>query len=212
MPLAVGNILKFTANQLYLEQLMQNVFFYQLMDAPEGIGVPDQLQTMLEAFQAEVMDPVRGRQVSEVLHTTYRVDNLSDGVTFGELLVNQTGQASGEETPSFNAVNVKLVRSTGITRNGSKRIGGIPESAMQGNTLLWDSTDRNAIQAAFGTAIHNPVGLENILAPVIVGRTLTVDEDGEESYVLDLEKINPVLSAFVTGLSTQRSRKAGHGV
>lgn len=212
MPLEINDIYKITANQSYGGQLMQNVFMYQYLNAAEGVGVPAQIQTILEAFKAEVGDVMRSVQVGAVNHVSYRFDNLTDGVTFGELLVNEAGLLENVPSPSFLAVNVKLVRLTGITRNGSKRIGGISEDDTSGNNLLWTPTEIANIQAAFGSAIHNPVGAENIGAPVIVGRTEELNEDGELVYVLDLSKVNPIVSAQVTALSTQRSRKVGHGV
>ena len=212
MPLNIGDIYKITANQVYGGQLMQNVFMYEYLNPAEGVGVPAQIQTILNAFKTEVGDVMRTVQVGAVNHTSYRFDNLTDGVTFGELLVNLAGFKENVPSPSFLAVNVKLVRLTGITRNGSKRIGGISEDATSGNTLLWSGPEVAAIQNAFGSAIHNPVGAENIGAPVIVGRTEELNEDGDLVYVLDLTKVNPIVSAQVTALTTQRSRKVGHGV
>jgi hypothetical protein len=212
MALEVGNVVKITANQTFLGQLMQNVFFYWITDLPgdtDGYGIYEYIAVRFNAIWG--ID-IRSLQSTLCKHTVYRVDNVSNGIDFGEYTVNVDGLVSGDAAPSFNALNVLLRRSTGITRNGSKRIGGIPESLTTGNTINLSDTDKANYEALFSeplsTADSVPV---DFAMPVIVGRQLFTPTEGEPYYVLDLTKLNPIQSALISAASTQRSRKAGKG-
>jgi len=120
---------------------------------------------------------------------------------------------TGDPMASFMALNFILRRSTGITRNGSKRFGGLDESSISGNS--W--TGSGSALTNMGTALASPLLHGTPVAapfadPVIVGRKLVGAGTPSEHYELDLTKINPVASAAFTAVSSQRSRKVGHGI
>lgn len=210
--LELGDILKITANQTLLNQVVQNVFFYQVTALPTGIEPYGPYEYIATRFNAGWGIGIRSMQSSALNHTVYRVDNVSNGIDFGEYTVNTPGGISGEVSPSFEAINFLLRRETGITRNGSKRIGGIPESLVTGNTIVMSDTDKANYEAIFAEPLVTDDSVPVAFAfPVIVGRMLYTPVDGDPYYVLDLTKINPIQSALMTAVSTQRSRKAGKG-
>lgn len=210
--LSINDVYRITAYQTYALQAVQNVFFYQLLNIPEGVGFLDQEDTILEAFKSEVGDVMRTAQHVGCEHVLYRFDNLTNGIDFREMAVNEFGAQPNPAGPSFMAINFKLIRQTGVTRNGSKRLGGLSEDAYGANGINLSGTLITNLEGAFGTALHNPIGGENIGAPLIVGRTLEIDEEGKETYVLDLAKLNPIVGCQVTASTTQRSRKPGKGI
>lgn len=210
--LETGDILKITANQTLLGQLVQNVFFYQCTAIPTSIEPYGPYEYIATRFNAVWGIGIRSMQSSALLHTVYRVDNVTNGIDFGEYTVNTAGGISGEVAPSFTAINFLLRRTTGITRNGSKRLGGVPESLTTGNTIVMSDTDKANYEATFSDPLVTDDSVPVEFAyPVIVGRMLYTPPDGDPYYVLDLTKINPVQSALMTAVSTQRSRKAGKG-
>jgi hypothetical protein len=213
MAIALDNVLKITQNQSYLGQLVQNVYFYSVIAVPTVPDGTDPYEYALQRFNATVGIKMRPLQSTALNHTIYRVDNLSNGIDFYELAINVPGGMAEEASPSYNALNFILRRSNLLTRNGSKRVGGIGEAASNGNTCIISPTVlqdyANAVAGGLLTADATPTVWAT---SVIVGRTLEVDSEGKETYVLDLTKINPIQSAGFTAMSTQRSRKAGHGI
>lgn len=213
MPLNSADVVRIIANQSYLGQLMQNVFFYRagtLPTPPEGETL---YQYALSRFNAQWGIPVRAQQHTDCNHLFYRIENLTNGVDFAELQINTAGAVSGDPAPSFQAINLTLQRSSLLTRNGSKRMGGLPESATTGNLVNWAGGTYTAIQDAFGKPLLDSLGDDDPwLFPCIVGRTLVENDEGEFVYELDLTKINLITGAVITEPSTQRSRKAGRGV
>lgn len=212
MSLNIGDILKITQNQSFLGQLLQNVYFYRVLSLPtppEGETVYDHI---VLRFNADVGIPMRVLQSTACNHTVYRVDNLTNGIDFSEQTINVPGTMGEEASPSYNALNFILRRSTALTRNGSKRVGGLGEQASNGNTCIIAAGTlaayANAVADGLFTADALPV---KFAEAVIVGRTLVPASD-PPSYELDLSKINPIASAAFTAMSTQRSRKAGHGL
>lgn len=209
MALAINDIIKITDYQSFLGQIMENVYFYEIDAIPapaDGFTVEEQVCL---SFNSKVRINVIPLQENVCSHGVTRMDNLTNGIDFAEISAPVNGTIVGDPEPSFVAYNFVLRRSTGITRNGSKRIGGLDEGGISGNGI----TTVGALLTALGTAMAADLtypagGLEVPFAhPVIVGRVLVGG-----SYQLDLTKINPIASAAFTAVSTQRSRKAGHGV
>lgn len=209
----IGNILKFTLSQSFLGQLTQNVLFYRLTAVPtppDGVNVYD---NMLLRINAQIGIAMRNLQSTECTHTIYRVDNLTNGIDFFEHTFNVDGENGGDPAPSFNALNFILRRSTLLTRNGSKRLGGLSEAISSGNTYTGSPSNLAALETAMGTPLlTGDVTPDPFADPVIVGRVLYTPPTGDPYYKLDLSLINAVQSCSFTAVSTQRSRKAGKGV
>lgn len=211
--LSIGDIIKITVNQNYGNQLLQNVFFYRMTALPEQDDYPDYYEFIAARFNAVVGIPMRALQATATLHTVYNVKNLTDGIDFFDKVFNVGGNQEPPFATSFLAVNFILRRSTGVTRNGSKRLGGLSESATEGNAITLPAVPLAAFEAALAADLVTSDAVPVPFAePVIVGRKIEINDEGEEVYVLDLTKINPISSAGATAASTQRTRKLGRGL
>lgn len=207
MAISIGDIIQIKDIQSYLGQLTLNVFMYQVVSLPTPVP-PDSLEvTFLKEFRVKVAQRIAAEQHEQVIHTLLRLDNLSDGVSFGEYNPVLVGSLIGDTAPSFNAFNFILRRETALTRNGSKRMGGLAENSITGNSVNLTAPRIADLEEAMSDTLSSGVGLDPDTAiPVIVGRTLVAGQ-----YVLDLTKINNIVGATLTAVSTQRTRKAGRG-
>lgn len=211
--LAIGDIVQVTANQNYAGQLVQNVFMYRMTALPEQDDFPNWYEYIAARFNVAVGIPMRGMQSNQITHTVYGVKNLTNGIDFFDKAINVAGSLDGPYATSFAAINFILRRTTGVTRNGSKRVGGLNEAATEGNNITVAPLVLAAVEEAFSAPLVTSDAIPVEFAePVIVGRTEELNEDGDLVYVLDLSKINPISSASATAASTQRTRKAGRGL
>jgi len=207
----VGDIIRITAVQDFLSQVMLNVFFYQVTAIPVPAEGDTVYGEFLTAFKNATGDIMRAQQHDDCSHRRYVLENLTNAIDLAEMAVDLPGLIGGDPEPSFQAFNVKLVRTTAITRHGSKRMGGLPESAISGNGINLGGSTFTDLQNCFAAPLEDPVQEDVIAIPVIVGRTFVTEGDGG-TYVLDLDKINPIQSAILSAVSTQRSRKLGAGI
>lgn len=213
MSLAVNDILSVKDFQSYQGQLLMNVYYFRLLAIPTVDSEPNEEQELLAAFQTQHSAAIALEQHTSLKHTLLRYDNLTNGIDFAERVVDIDGSISGDAEPSFVAFNYVMRRSTGLTRNGSKRIGGLSENSVVGNLPNLTGIRLEALGAAIGRGINAPVMGGTLWAePVIVGRTQAIPGDPSSPYELDLSKINVVAGATFTAVSTQRTRKAGRGV
>lgn len=214
MALNVGDIVKLTDVQTYGLQLVENVYFYRITAIPVPFTDMTVDESVAHAFQSVIPVAAIPLQHGGLLHSIVRMDNVTNGIDFVEIPVGSNGSASGDPEPSFMALNFVLRRSNGLTRNGSKRLGGITEDEVNGNAFAGSTSALNNFVAALSAKLKDftlPTPAE-FAEPVIVGRKLVTTTGGKSYYELDLTKINPVATAGFTALSTQRSRKVGHGV
>lgn len=214
MSLAVGDIVRVIDFQSFLGQLMENVFFYRITAIP--VAYPDATidETVCLAYNAKVRSLMIALQESSCTHGITRMENVTNGIDFAEVNVPVDGGIVGDAEPSFMAYNFVLRRTTAITRNGSKRIGGLDEGGVSGNGITVVGAALTALAVAMAEPLEYPSGGLSVpfAEPVIVGRKKYVTSEGKDAYELDLTKINPIASAAFTAVSTQRSRKAGRGV
>lgn len=208
MSMAIGDILKVTDNQGYLGQLVQNVFFYKVTAIPVTAGGMDEYEQVCASFNADVRILELAIQHEQLEHGVTTVDNITNGLDFGAVEADVFGLLEGDELASFYALNFILRRTSKITRNGSKRFAGVAETSVNGNSYTGSMTPVNALAAALAAPLKDGASPtpNDFAIPVIVGRKLVSGH-----YEYDLTKINPVSSAAFTAVSTQRSRKAGHG-
>lgn len=213
MSLVVGDIIKITDFQTFLGQEMQNVFFYRITAIPVPTDPDTVDEQVCRSYNAVVRTNIVPLQESSCSHGVTRMDNLTNGIDFAAVNVPVIGGIVGDAEPSFLAYNFVLRRTTKVTRNGSKRIGGLDEGGVSGNGI----TTVGSLLTALGTAMAAPLsyaagGLSVPFAdPVIVGRKIIGTGPKGPIYGLDLTKINDISSAAFTAVSTQRSRKAGNG-
>jgi len=204
----VGDIVQITDVQTYLGQTVLNVYFYELTAMESAVDYAD----IAEAFDNVVRQELLPAQVDGLVHTNILVKNLTNGVDIWDQVDAVAGaNTAGDDTPSFTALGFRLVRSTALTRHGSKRIAGVPENAISGNTETYGGTTIADIEAALGAPIERSGTVDHDVTaiPVIVGR---IPEGDPGAGGLDLSKINPVASAQFIRVTTQTTRRAGRGV
>jgi hypothetical protein len=97
-----------------------------------------------------------------------------------------------------------LIRTTRLTRHGSKRFVGVIEETTVGNNPASTITDElSALAVAmYAGILVSGTTIDVTLTPIIIGRTKV---DGV--YVLDTTKVNLVSGAEFTRLTSQNSRK-----
>lgn len=204
-----GDILRLTSVSTYLGNAALNVWWYSV--APSmPVGYTDDQITA--AFVGQVLEPIAGIQVDDVIYNLLRIENLTQNTDPVEKSLTLTGTVTSEPEPGFMAYEVKLLRTTKVTRHGRKSFVGVTENAIVNGTLSLSTEQVEDMETACSTNIVDGVIAGNpiVLLPIIVGRVKTT-VGGKTYYVPDLTKINPIKGAVVQRVSTQNSRKPGRG-
>jgi len=213
-----GDIIQLTLNQLNQSQVQQNVFFYRVEDEPTS-GYLEGLCEEFDTNGVPLFADVQSTQVSYISLVARNIFNEDEFVL--SPLGTATGTLStGGTTPSFQSANIRLVRGNARVRHGRKAIGGSVEANMSGQ--VWDSGYLGSLQdLADWMATEIVAGAVDFFKPVIVGRVLH-DADPPDHptdwYALPTSQSEMGLdwAYVISGLadqfvSTQRSRKLGHG-
>jgi hypothetical protein len=202
----INDILRVTDVQTWQTtgQSMLNVYWYQVV----AIASPS---TLLESgadvaleFEQTVLLPVRAIQSNSILHTSLRMTIYGALEEDYEYLYNPplAGSAVGEITSTFFTWSFKLNRTFKLTRNGSKRIGGTPDS------LSTDARGLNQVGSAFVTNIETAFAADLIIlgtgGPNMTLRPVIVRQSPAG---LGPVNPNPIASATFRGFGTQNSRK-----
>lgn len=204
MGASLGDLIQITDFQTYLGQVCLNVFYYRWFTAP-AIG-NEYLEALWTEYRSDVMDQMIKLQVEQVVHNNLQVKNLSNGVDFYEDDPNRTGLIDAPDSeilPSYVALGFKLIRDSLVTRNGSKRIVGVPEGNVSGNTYVGLGVDIESFENALVGRLS--VGIIEVAAPIIVKRPITPPVG--DTYIY-----SSVNGASFSGMSTQNTRKAGRGI
>jgi len=190
----LAGIIKLTHVQSYLDQEMNNRYFY-FTSASITVEILDDLA---EVFEAEVVPLVKNLQSAGVTHI--RLDTFEvEGVLFSLRPLSGAGEVVGEASPSWNALSFRMARGTAVTKSGGKRIGGLSEIVLANNGLAGDPTYAGFID-----------DYSAIIASTLNGTFA--------DYVPTLVKFDPlspgtvlasqnVAGASFTRLSTQNTRK-----
>lgn len=198
MALNTGDIIQLIDRQLYLGQIVLNIYHYKV---DVGNGILSEL-ALLTDWALNKLPIILQVQDQQMVHTELRADNLTDGISFATLAVAQGGALAGAGTPSSIAIGWRFNVTTKVTRPGGKRIGGITEGQTDGNTLIIDPVDKGLLEDTFFDImdIGVPPGTV-VLNNVVVGR----DEFGH----LDLARTQRVSSGLIASdVTTQASRRA----
>jgi len=204
----VGDILQIIDRQVFSSEQILNVYFYRVVTLEPAATYLD----IRQAFLNVVMPAVRAFQHVNLVHNGIIIKNLTNGLDLDEGPINLAGLGTaGEALPSLVALSFRLVRSTLLTRHGSKRIGGLAESQTSGNAFVGAQANLDAAAAAFAgdITVTGTVDHDVVLEPVIIGRHLSGSPNAGE---LDLTRINPVQAAQFIRVSSQVSRRAGRGM
>lgn len=203
MAATLGDLIQVTDFQTYLEQQVLNVYYYRITSVT-GLG-DGYLSDLNDIFIPTVLEPCLELQVSQLSHVSREWRNLSNGTDLFTDSVEYPGVLSVSSTallPSYVSLGFLMRRETLATRNGYKRIAGIPDTAVNGNDVTYGGSQI----ADFETAIAADLvgGLITLAEPVIVKRPIEVPVG---SYVY-----SSVGSGQFRGVGTQNSRKRGRGV
>lgn len=208
MSISVGDVLEINDVQVHLGQAVYNIYHYQMTE----VGSLVDYVNIMGVFNTWIVNAVRTFQTTAVEHTRITIKNLTNGIDIYEYPQSEFGNITGDDEASFYALGFRLVRSTLITRHGSKRIGGIPEAAVSGNSLVSGfvgDVDNLADHMGLPLEVDSGGDYDFIAIPVIVGRFPYTSPDAGE---IDLSRINPVSAAQFIRVTTQNSRKLGRGI
>lgn len=182
-----------------------NVFYYRLASTSV---TPISLEVIGNALSTRWQSALAIPWTTVTVSNSIRLDNLTDGLTFAEVTTGWAGTTAKQPAPSLVAVGFKLARASKLTRNGSKRVSGLPEDIFDGNShTIGGTTLAGLLSYVADDVVFNDtpnVGDTIELTQVIVGRTL----NASGVYVLDLTKVNEVTGVSINPLVTsQVSRK-----
>lgn len=202
MAALLGDLLQFTVFQTLAGQQCLNVYYYRVTSLTGFTN--DGYEPLLGEFITQVILPTQDFQSVHVQYDSVEVRNLSNGVDFFNVSYAPgfaTGDITGDVLPSYVTYTFRLVRETLATRNGYKRIAGVPESAGSANGFTPGTTLIQAYTDAVSADLV--LGLVTIAEPVIVKRPISVPA-GDYVY-------SSIGSADFRGVGSQNTRKPGHG-
>jgi hypothetical protein len=156
-------------------------------------------------FDVDVVENVAEIQMSNLLHVSREVRNLSNGLDFAinsAVIPGGMSTDTHQELNSFTSAGFLLQRSSLATRNGYKRVGGLSETDVVGNDWVGETTRLDDIEGALSMVITAELGVT--FQPIIL-------KAGSDPLVEDPIYSN-VSSASFRGIGTQNSRKPGRGV
>jgi len=197
--MSVGDIWQIIDKQAYLSQVCLNVYYVEeTTSATSGPAPAD----VVNSFRNSVVDNMLPVQSNLLEHIEYTAINLTDPTQFGVFAFAEPGAVGGDGLPPFCAWAFKFQRTTRVVRNGQKRIAGIPES-----------------QTLNGIPTTEALALLNALASGMVGPYVSEEPDGSYTprirHALGTDpetfSYHPVADVSFTRVSTQNSRKFGHG-
>lgn len=205
---SVGDVIRFIDYQSManIEGDVLNVYYFKIL----ATTIPNALSNLIEdignAWFTTYLADITPLQSSSIAHTRLQVDNMMDFAEDFAVYVPETalvGEAISPFSSATSAWSFQLVRQFRTTRNGSKRICGVPESQVDNNVPV--------------------VGLAGTIAAAEtrLGSEWIMDwSDGESSttFAPVIAKtpvapatlptvFNPVTAALFRGVGSQNSRK-----
>lgn len=196
---AVGDVFQVTLTSSYLGKTINNVWHYVVSVLGDPAAFP---QFQLEAFVNEFIQNRIADLVNEEFEflTLYTI-NYNDPSEFALSDLNGFGALPTDDDaalPSYLALAFRYARVAGGQRYGYKRLAGLVESQVSGNTFSGNNTDATALADAM-YASSNPATYNGwIFTPFIASRPL----------VLGTNPVGYIPSACVfRGLTTQNTRK-----
>ena len=213
MLLDVGDLLRATVKQKYTvdNTAIYNVMTYKCVYVTPSFDLRVLSQDILLTFFSGYWDTVRGCQSTTLEYESVLFENLNNwDVEFKNYIpsVTLTGGIASASMPTFNAFSIELLRVTRSTRNGSKRIGCIPEAWITGNILTnaggITAVDLATVALGQGWDFEDAFGVPLAsFDPVITNKPV-----GHAPPTI----VNPVNGAQYKGLGTQGTRKLGRGI
>lgn len=203
MAISASDLIQLTDRQTYLGQECLNVYFYRAPSGYSGDGT--EYLPLLESFRDDILPAIAEIQAPGLEHYELVIRNLSNGLDEIALPVAVPGSyiETGTSTflPPFMANSFQLNRVSLATRNGRKRYAGVTEGMISNGISILSSVLTDAVNVVLVQSILD--GDDVPFVPIIVKRPIPAP-GGVYVY-------SQVGSATYKGVSTQNSRKIGHG-
>lgn len=199
MTLEHENIVQIVDEQELSGERILNIFYYIVSVFTAGVTL---LELLLE-FKDIVLVPMRAIQHVDLEHISLHANNLSNGLDEDDLVLGLNGvDSAGEALNTFTAAAFTLIVDSKLTRNGSKRIGGISEGRVTGNVYTGGAGLDEDLSDAMSEVLQvtgTPSG-ELDAYPIVVGRDIFGG--------LVLANWNSIVASSVkTNITSQTSRK-----
>lgn len=211
MAVVSGDILEVVWRQTYLGQNLLNVQYFEVDTASASCEEIDVAESAFGAWVTGIL-PYQSTGLELV---ESKCTNKTTGIGFGiHTPTPSAGGVGGDGMPPYVTYSFQQNRGTLITRHGHKYVGGIPESGATNGVVILAPGDLADFASVFVDPLARSVGPDdghNFSAnPVIVGRSIVLLPNPH--YEIDLAKINSITGLTFRGVSTENSRKFGHGI
>lgn len=168
--MAVGDVYLLRDIQSYIGSQVLNVYFYRQTTAGSN---PLPASQLAQIFQSGVVDVRCAIQANALLNVGIEVVNLGNLADYflDNSVVPATGDIVSQGTPPFVALSYRAARLNPGQRYAYKRIGGLTETLVEGNT--WNSSFNTAVNnlaAALGANLGAADGSD--WEPVLVARPI----------------------------------------
>lgn len=199
--MASGNLYTLLDRQIYVAEDGNPAFnlYCFLQTAGSGGAL-----ALADAFRGTILPLVVGIQSVAVGHSDLIVTNLDVPEDFIDSPVSSedgTGTQTGDCLPRYNAFSMFYARSTRASRNGWKRIMGVPES-VQVNGVVTNAGELTALAALAAALAAGMIdGSANAWSPQIYRKA-------QPDHTPPIDRANFGISGVsFKGLTTQNTRK-----
>lgn len=202
-----GDIIRITDVQTldgYTKPIL-NVYYYQVVSLTAEVQLPVYAQELAVSFLNEVLEYVRGLQVSALKHVGISFLNMSNQAEIGDYTFEEPypGLLTGDYVPSNVTYSFRLQRYDRLVRNGRKSISGVPDAVITAGRTLNPTYSGPVSDASLALGrFFNVEGetTDATLNPIIVRIPAN---PGVVPTVW-----SPIVRALFRGFGTQNSRKA----
>jgi hypothetical protein len=204
--MATGDLYRVVDVQTLLGQQVLNVYFYKCIAAGSAPSLPT---TLFGLMYENILTDMFTVQSSQLTHNGGIITNEDNDDEFATVPTSDTGTISGDVMPPFVAWAIRLNRASRAVRNGQKRIGGVPESlVVDGVAASSILSTLTGIAVSMATILTDPVS-GAAFEPRIVHRHTDAGPGGDPPETPRADY--GITSGVFVGVSSQNSRKFGHG-
>lgn len=182
-----------------------NVYFFEIVAMTASKPLSLMGDELGEFWYEEFLTPILGIQTVSVAHTRLEIDNMENFLTDSVIVVPDSpvlGSVGDNYAASSTAASFQLVRQNRTTRHGSKRIAGVPDTAVTNNVVVAGGEPTFIAageQMAAGFTFDIGVGETMSIVPVIA-KTPVAPATLPTAY-------NNVIEGLFRGIGSQTSRK-----
>lgn len=201
MAASLGDFLRTTVTAELFGQNILNIFYWRVTSITGLTG--DYLSAINDELELNLITPMSDIQSSDLQYREILTQNVTNGIDFAVKTYTADELAGTHPTaslPSFVTLTFRLQRESLVTRNGYKRLSGIPENLVTGNDYVGSTVEIDAIEAAFSADIV--IGIATIAEPVILKRPLPTIVPTSHLY-------SSIGGCDFRGVGSQNTRKGG---